>query len=128
MAAAGLEAVAHWSETPMKIPAIKAVLFASFFASAPYALADSTAKPDASTPSSTTAPVAQPETDPAMSNSGKLVPGQPIRPEAQDEASVPKTPMDKSAANSADVGSEKTNTKQNHSSSGADTTNVPKKK
>lgn len=76
--------------------------------------------------SSQQAPVSQPETDPAVSNSGKLVPGQPVRPEAQEEASVPKTRMDKSAASSADVGSEKTNTKANHSSSGADTTNAPK--
>ena len=81
---------------------------------------------DNSTPSNTEAPVAQPETDAAVSNSGKLVPGQPIRPEADEEASVPKTPMDKSAANSSDVGASKTNTKANHAGSGADTGNVPK--
>lgn len=81
---------------------------------------------DTSTPSNTEAPVAQPETDAAVSNSGKLVPGQPIRPEADEEASVPKTPMDKAAANSSDVGAAKTNMKSNHAGSGADTGNVPK--
>lgn len=81
---------------------------------------------DKSTPSNTEAPVAQPETDAAVSNSGKMVPGQPIRPEADEEASVPKTPMDKAAANSSDVGAAKTNMKSNRAGSGADTGNVPK--
>jgi hypothetical protein len=72
------------------------------------------------------APVVAPETDAAVSNSGKVVPGQPIRPESNEEASVPKTPKDKEAASSADVGSEKTNVKSNRASSGADTTNTRK--
>jgi hypothetical protein len=81
---------------------------------------------DKSTPSNAEAPVAQPETDPSLSNSGKLVPGQPIRPEADEEASVPKTPMDKAAANSADVGAKKTDMKANRAGSATDTGNVPK--
>jgi len=72
------------------------------------------------------APVAQPETDRTLSNSGEVVPGQPIRPESQEEASVPKTPKDKEAATSADVGAEKTNTKAQRSMSGSDTGNTPK--
>lgn len=71
------------------------------------------------------APVSQPETDPALSNSGALVPGQSIRPEGTDEAGVPKTPMDKDAANSADVGTTKKNEKATRPSSGSSGSTSP---
>lgn len=76
-------------------------------------------KPDA------TAPVAAPPTDPAMSNSGALVPNQPIRPEGSEESSVPKTPMDKDAANTADVGTPKKNDKTMRPGSGGDGSKSP---
>ena len=76
--------------------------------------------------SSRQAPVSAPETDAALSNSGELVPGQSIRPESRLESSVPKTPKDKEAASSADVGNEKSNVKSNRSSSASDTTNTLK--
>lgn len=78
----------------------------------------------ASSDSSREAPISAPETDAALSNSGEMVPGQPIRPESHEEASVPKTPKDKEAASSADVGNKKSNVKSNRSSSGSDTTNT----
>lgn len=81
-------------------------------------------KPDA-TRSDTTAPVAAPETDPAMSNSGALVPGQSIRPEGTEEAGVPKTAMDKSAASTSDVGTNKKNDKSMRSGSGGDGSKSP---
>lgn len=75
--------------------------------------------------SDATAPVTAPETDPAMSNSGALVPNQPIRPEGAEEATVPKTPMDKAAANSADVGTAKKNDKTMRPGSGGDGSTSP---
>jgi hypothetical protein len=81
-------------------------------------------KPDANK-SDATAPVAAPETDPAMSNSGALVPSQPVRPEGSEEASVPKTPMDKAAANTADVGTPKKNDKSMRPGSGGDGSKSP---
>ena len=81
-------------------------------------------KPDANK-SDATAPVAAPETDPAMSNSGALVPSQPIRPEGSEEATVPKTPMDKSAAGTADVGTPKKNDKTMRPGSGGDGSTSP---
>lgn len=83
-------------------------------------------RPDADR-SDATAPVAQPETDRSMSNSGALVPSQPVRPEGTEEATVPKTPMDKSAASSADVGTDKTNEKTKRPSSGGDGSTSPKR-
>ena len=75
--------------------------------------------------SDATAPVAAPPTDPAMSNSGALVPNQPIRPESSVESSVPKTPMDKDAANTADVGTPKKNDKTMRPGSGGDGSKSP---
>jgi hypothetical protein len=83
------------------------------------------AKPANPGTSGTTAPVAQPPTDPAVSNSGEMVPGQPIRPEGTEEASVPKTPKDKRAANTADVGAAKANTKASRPSAGSGTAPPP---
>lgn len=90
---------------------------------APNASAKATT-PDANR-SDATAPVAAPETDPAMSNSGALVPSQPIRPEGTEEATVPKTPMDKAAANTADVGTQKKNDKTMRPGSGGDGSKSP---
>jgi hypothetical protein len=87
--------------------------------------ADSKATQPNANKSDTTAPVAAPETDPAMSNSGALVPGQPIRPEGTEEAGVPKTGMDKSSANSADVGTDKKNDKSMRPGSGGDGSKSP---
>jgi hypothetical protein len=81
-------------------------------------------KPDANK-SNATAPVAAPETDPAMSNSGALVPSQPVRPEGSEEATVPKTPMDKSSAGTADVGTPKKNDKSMRPGSGGDGSKSP---
>jgi len=103
----------------------RTMLWLSAALALPLSVSVMAAEPGANT-ASKEAPVAQPETDPALANSGKLVPGQSIRPESDEEASVPKTPMDKAAANSADVGAEKTNMKANRSMAGADTGNVPK--
>lgn len=64
--------------------------------------------------------VKQPDTDRAMSSSGAMVPGQPIRPEGAQEATVPKTRMDKNAANSADVGTNQVNDKSMTPGSGGD--------
>ena len=81
--------------------------------------ADSTQKPPQ-------APVAQPETDPALSTSGEVVPGQPVRPESTQEAAVPKTPKDKEAASSADVGAGKVNEKAERPGAGSSTVTPPK--
>lgn len=64
--------------------------------------------------------VRQPDTDRAMSSSGAMVPGQPIRPEGPQEATVPKTQMDKTAATSSDVGTDQVNEKSTRAGSGGD--------
>ena len=101
-----------------------ALLFAAAVSCSGIAAAGSTAKAT-DDPNKTTAPVAQPETDPAMSHSGAVVPGQPIRPEGTQEAAVPKTPKDKEAAGSSDIGAGKMNDKAQRPSSGADSAPPP---
>jgi hypothetical protein len=101
-----------------------ALLIAAGAAQAGNAPAAKATEPDAHK-SDAVAPVAAPETDPAMSNSGALVPGQPIRPEGTEEATVPKTGMDKGAANTADVGTQKKNDKTMRPGSGGDGSKSP---
>lgn len=101
-----------------------AILMAAGAAQAGNAPSAKATTPDANK-SDATAPVAAPETDPAMSNSGALVPSQPIRPESTEEATVPKTPMDKAAANTADVGTQKKNDKTMRPGSGGDGSKSP---
>ncbi|MGH8516005.1 MAG: hypothetical protein ACREUE_00960 [Panacagrimonas sp.] len=103
--------------------ALTTVTAAAQAADAPGKSAKAT-QPDANR-SDAAAPVAAPETDPAMANSGALVPGQPVRPEGTEEASVPKTGLDKSSANTADVGTDKKNDKSMRPGSGGDGSKSP---